>query len=42
MYLKILEEGSPLAIRAASFAVSALLVLFVAVPVAAVAVRIVA
>ena len=42
MYLKILEQGSPLAVRASSFAVSALLILLVAVPLVSVAVRIVA
>lgn len=42
MYLKILDHGSPLAVRAASFAVSALLVLIVAAPILAVGSRIVA
>jgi len=41
LYLDVLENGSPLAIKAASFAVSALLVLLVAVPVLAVGARIV-
>ncbi|MFT3729191.1 MAG: hypothetical protein QM759_15315 [Terricaulis sp.] len=41
-YLDVLENGSPLAVKAASFAVSALLVLLVAAPVVAVGVRIVA
>ena len=42
MYLKILDHGSPLAVRAASFAVSALLFLIVAVPALAVGARIIA
>lgn len=42
LYLDALEHGSPLAVKAASFAVSALLVLLVAIPILAVGARIVA
>ena len=42
LYLDALEHGSPLVIKAASFAVSALLVLLVAIPVLAVGARIIA
>jgi hypothetical protein len=42
MYLSILEHGSPLAVRASSIAVAAVLFLVVALPVLAVGVRIVA
>lgn len=42
LFFSVLEHGSPLAVKAASFAVSALLVLLVAVPVVAVGARIVA
>jgi len=42
MYLKFLEEGSHTAVRAANFAVAALLVLVVAAPILAVGARIVA
>jgi hypothetical protein len=41
-YLDILEHGAPLAVKAASVAVSVLLVLLVAAPVLAVGVRILA
>jgi hypothetical protein len=42
LYIDALEHGSPLALKAASFAASALLVLLVAIPVLAVGARIVA
>lgn len=42
LYLDILEHGSPLAVKVASIAVSALLVLLVAVPVLAVGAAVVA
>ncbi|MGE0597390.1 MAG: hypothetical protein AB7P07_13585 [Hyphomonadaceae bacterium] len=42
MYLHILEHGTPLAVKAASVAVSTLLVLIIALPVLAVGARIVA
>ena len=42
MYLDFLEHGSPLSVKLASIAVSAVLVLIVAAPVLAVAARIVA
>lgn len=41
MYFKVLDHGSPLAMRAASFAVSFLLFLAVAAPVLAVGARMV-
>jgi hypothetical protein len=41
MYLDFLENGSPLAVKAASFAVAALLVLIVAVPTLVVAAQII-
>ena len=41
-YLDILERGSPLAVKVASVAVSALLVLLVAIPVLAVGAAVVA
>jgi len=40
LYIDILEHGTPLAVKAASVAVSALLVLLVALPVLAVGARI--
>ena len=42
MYLSFLDHGSPLSVKLASLAVSAVLVLVVAAPVLAVASRIVA
>ncbi|GIK47427.1 MAG: hypothetical protein BroJett013_01240 [Alphaproteobacteria bacterium] len=42
MYLSFLDRGSPLSVKLASLAVSAVLVLVVAAPVLAVASRIVA
>jgi hypothetical protein len=42
MYLDFLEHGSPLAVKLASIAVSAVLVLIVAAPILAVGARIVA
>jgi hypothetical protein len=42
MYLRILDHGSPLAVKLASIAVSAVLVLIVAAPLLAVGARIVA
>jgi hypothetical protein len=42
MYLRILDHGSPLAVKLASIAVSAVLVLIVAAPILAVGARIVA
>jgi hypothetical protein len=41
-YLEILEHGAPLAVKAANIAASAVLVLIVALPILAVAARIVA
>ena len=41
-YLDVLENGSPTAVKAASFAAAALLVLIVALPVLAVGARILA
>jgi hypothetical protein len=42
MYLSFLDHGSPLAVKIASIAVSAVLVLIVAAPILAVGARIVA
>ncbi|HVV33591.1 MAG TPA: hypothetical protein VHC73_10230 [Vitreimonas sp.] len=42
LYFDALEHGPPLVVKAASFAVSALLVLLVAIPVIAVGARIIA